>query len=308
MTHSTRPLPEARAVPARVWSRLAVRVGVERHADQRLIVDTARFVVASAAALGVAALLLPPSVRWVLVPAALFVPGHAVVSALFGQHLEFGGVRRAALTVVLSFVSYALLALAVFAAGFRMSRVTVVVSVNVLAWVCAAVIAHRKIRAQRGEAVSDPPPPTYRPRLDPRQLVVPVGAMVLALVVAWGSVHVLPRRPPEEYSAIAFDGSWALVNRTVAVDPGTDTVVSFRVMNRTRSEQTYQVSARIDEGPSWSSTTLVVPALSTATGTVTGRVPAGACHARLEVAMDVEGDDVDRDPLVLYMRDVDAEC
>ncbi len=301
------PPPEAVGVPATVWTRIAVRMGVERHHDDRLVVDTARFLVVSTTLFGLAALTLPPAVRWILVPAALVVPGHALVSALFGQHLEFGGVRRLALTVVLSFVAYSLAALAVFAAGFRMSRVTVVVSIELLAWACAGVVAHRKVRAQRGEPVSDPPPPTYRPRLEIRHLVVPLGAMTLALVVAWGSVHVLPRRPPEEYSAIAFDGTWALVNRTVPVDPGTDTVVQFRVFNRTRSEQTYDVDARIDEGPRWSSATLVVPALSSASGTVTGRVPAGACHARLEVAMHVD-DGIERDPLVVYFRDVDADC
>jgi hypothetical protein len=273
----------------------------------RLAVDSARFLVLAATAVLALSFLLPTAVRWVLTPAVLLLPGHAFVCAAFGRRLEFGGVRRVALSALLSLVTYPILALAVSGLSVPMSHTTVAVSTWLFVGACAAVVARRRIRTARGVVTDDVPPSGYRPQLDWRQLVVPGLAMAAALLVVWAGVQYLPRKPPTTFSAASFAGPWALIDGVVPADPGTDPVVELRVDNRTTSAERYTVEARVVDGPDWSGGRLDIPAGGSHTTTVTGMVPAGACRAKVEVRVRPSNGPA-LDPLTLYVRDRTASC
>lgn len=275
--------------------------------DRRLPVDSARFLVASATVTLVLSFVLPTAVRWLLVPAVLLLPGHAFVCAAFGRRLEFGGVRRICLSVLLSLVTYPILALAVSGLSVPMSHRTVAASTWLFVAACAAVVARRRIRSDRGVITDDVPPPGYRPQVDWRQLVVPGTAILASLVIVWAGVQFLPRKAPTPFSAASFAGPWALVDSVVPVEPGTEPVVEVRVANRTTGTERYTVSATVVGGPEWSTTSLEIAPGSSDTTTVTGAVPAGACRAKVEVRVrPVQGPALD--PLTLYVRDRAAAC
>jgi uncharacterized membrane protein len=270
----------------------------------------AAFLLAAATVLAVAGLVLPTGVRWVLTPAVLLLPGHALVCATFGHRLEFGGVRRLSLAAVLTLATYPILALAVFSLGLRMTNVTVAASTWALVAGCAGVVVVRSRRVLAG-TVTDDAPPGSRAAIDPRQLVVPVTAMVLALLIAWAGVQFLPRREPAPFSVAAFAGPWALVDEAVGYEGGQGPSVDLSVTNRTQETLRYTVEPRViaDDGSvtDWPGTVVELDAGGSRDLSVTGPVPGGQCRARTEVRVTPSGGPP-LDPLTAYLRDRNAVC
>jgi hypothetical protein len=261
--------------------------------------------VVAGTALALLSYLLPTGIRWLLVPLALVLPGHAFICAVFGDRLEFSGVRRVSLAVLLSLVTYPILALAVSGTTLRMTQATVAASTWLFVAGCAAVVGVRARRSSADHIGAEPEHPA--PPIDWRQLVVPGVAMAAALLIAWAGVQFLPRKPVDEFSVAAFDGSWSLVDAVVPVDPGLDPVVSAVVENRTTTTQSYRVTSGLVDGPEWTSTTRVLEPGQDWRLQVTGAVPAGECRAKLEIRVR-PSDGPALDPLTVYFRDRDADC
>lgn len=109
---------------------------------------------------------LPDGIRWITTPLAFWLPGHALVTAVFGRRLEFGGVRRICLELLLTLATYPILALAVFSLAIPMSHETVAVSTWLFVAGCAAVA---EVRQRRGPVATAPPvaPPPRHPAPPP---------------------------------------------------------------------------------------------------------------------------------------------
>ena len=276
--------------------------------DDRYSIDRARTIVFLGSIMCLGVLVLPPVVRWVMLPLAFTLPGHALVVAIFGQQLEFGGFRRVGLSAAMTLVVYPLFALTALVAGARWTETTVVVSTMLLIGGCAAVIARRKVRAQRGVPRIEPRSEAYEVTIPGRDLVVPALAIGLSVLITWASVSVLPRKPLDEFSSIALDGTWALTARAVPVDPERTTVVQFRVTNETTSELSYVVTAGIVDGPDWTGATETLAPGATWIGEAEGQALAGSCRSKLEIDMHVVDDQTNHYPLAVYFRDQTISC
>ncbi|MEZ5342392.1 MAG: hypothetical protein R2706_13370 [Acidimicrobiales bacterium] len=90
----------------------------------------------------------------------------------------------------MSLVSYSIMALTVFGLGFRLSHLSVVLSVATLSLVCGGIVA---LRTKRWPEFSKPAHAEYARQVAPHQIVVPFVAMASALLVAYGSVKVFPQ-------------------------------------------------------------------------------------------------------------------
>jgi len=272
-------------------------------------VDRARSLLVMAALLTLGSTLLPTSVRWIMVPLAFALPGHAIVCATFGRHLEFGGVRRVGLSIAITLTTYPIIALTALVLEMRMTKTVVVAGTDILIGGCAAVVARRASLRRRGLSEPEPVSDHYADAtIRVRELLIPGSAMVAAIVVVFASVVVLPRRLPDEYSSIALDGTWALVSRAVPVEPGHPIEVQFQVVNKTREVHDYTVSGQIVEGPAWSSVTKRLQPNEVWKDTVTGEAKSGSCRSRLNISMTVTGDAVAHSPLAVFLRDRSIQC
>lgn len=260
----------------------------------------------------VGAWLIPESYRFVLWPLAMFVPGHAIVTAVFGDHLDFGGFRRVGLSMALTLAAYPLVALSALIVGRRWTEGTVLVGSFLLISACAATIRRREVRAQYGR--TDAPDRTEEPaevgssRIRLSELVLPGFSIGLALLIAWASLFVFPRKAPDEFSSIALEGTWALTARSVPANPSRDVAVTFRIDNETTTVQEYVVTSGIVDGPDWETKSQVLEPGQAWVDTVSGRVAPGRCRSRLEIDMTVVGDPEDHFPLAVFFRDSTIEC
>ncbi|MFN8041624.1 MAG: DUF1616 domain-containing protein, partial [Acidimicrobiales bacterium] len=234
---------------------------------------------------------LPDGIRWITTPLAFWLPGHALVTAVFGRRLEFGGVRRICLELLLTLATYPILALAVFSLAIPMSHETVAVSTWLFVAGCAAVAEVRQRRGARrhGAAGRTAAAPPRTPAVDVRQLLVPGLAIAAMLLIAWGSVHVLPRAEPVPFSSAALAGPWSLVTGAVPYDAGVDPSIDVAVTNQTGGDEDYTVTAvvRAADGTttSWPTTSASLSPGESRTVTVSGPLPAGQCRAQVAVAV-----------------------
>jgi len=277
--------------------------------DGFFALDRARSLLVMAALLTMGSVLLPTGVRWLTLPLAFALPGHAMVCAIFGRHLEFGGVRRAALSIALTLTSYPIIALSALVFEMRMTKTVVVGGTDMLVGGCAAVVARRAWLRQHGLAEAEQVSDHYADAaIRFRELIIPGTAMVTAILVVLASVVVLPRRLPDEYSSIALDGTWALASRVVPVDPGRTIRVQFEVANRTRGIHDYTVSGQVVDGPTWSTVTKRLQPEEVWKGTVSGQAKTGSCRARLNIQLSVTGESVKHSPLAIFLSDRSVEC
>lgn len=277
--------------------------------DGFFALDRARSLLVMAALLTLGATMLPTSVRWLTLPLAYALPGHAMVCAIFGRHLEFGGVRRAALTIALTLPTYPIIALSALVLEMRMTKTVVVVGTDLLVGGCAAIVARRARLRRRGVGQPEPVSSHYADAtIRIRELIIPGAAMITAILVVLASVVVLPRRLPDEYSSIALDGTWALASRVVPVDPGRSIEVQFEVTNKTREVHDYTVSGQVVDGPTWSTVTKRLEPQEVWNGTVSGQAKKGSCRARLNIQMSVTGESTKHSPLAVFLSDRSIEC
>jgi len=277
--------------------------------DGFFAIDRARSLLVMAALLTLGATLLPTSVRWLTVPLAFALPGHAMVCAIFGRHLEFGGVRRAALSIAITLTTYPIIALIALVLEMRMTKFVVVVGTDILIGGCSAVVARRASLRRRGLAEPEPVSEHYADAsIRIRELLIPGTAMAAAVLVVLASVVVLPRRLPDEYSSIALDGTWALASRAVPVDPGRSIEVQFQVVNKTREVHDYMVSGQVVDGPTWTTATKRLQPDEIWKGTVSGQAKTGSCRSRLNVELSVTGETAAHSPLAVFLRDRSVQC
>lgn len=261
----------------------------------------------------VALSLLPDGIRWITTPLAFWLPGHALVTAVFGRRLEFGGVRRVCLELLLTLATYPILALAVFSLAVPMSHETVAVSTWLFVAGCAAVAEVRQRRGARrdGAAGRSAAAPPRTPAVDVRQLLVPGLAIAAMLLIAWGSLLVLPRAEPVPFSSVALAGPWSLVQGAVPYDAGVDPSIEVAITNQTTSDEDYAITAvvRAADGTttSWLTTSASLAAGETRTLTVAGPLPAGQCRAQVAVAVTPSQGPA-LDPLTVPFRDRAATC
>ncbi|MEO0492529.1 MAG: DUF1616 domain-containing protein [Actinomycetota bacterium] len=257
-------------------------------------------------------LFIPIEYRFVLWPLAVFVPGHAIVCAVFGDHLDFGGFRRVGLSMALTLAAYPMMALTGIVVGRYWTHGTVVGGTLLLTVACAFVQWRREVRAEQG-LVAEPdrreePAEVGPSRLRVTELLLPGGSIVLALLIAWASITVFPRKAPDEFSSISLEGTWALTARAVPANPSNDVSVTFRIDNETTRVQVYVVTAAIVDGPGWETKTQILEPGQAWVDTVSGRIADGRCRSRLEIDMEVVGGDEDHFPLAVFFRDSTIEC
>lgn len=256
---------------------------------------------------------LPDGIRWITTPLAFWLPGHALLTAVFGRRLELGGVRRICLELLLTLATYPILALAVFSLAVPMSHETVAVSTWLFVTGCAVVaeVRQRRAASRHAPAGRTEAAPPRTPAVDVRQLLVPGLAMAAMLLIAWGSVHVLPRAEPVPYSSVALAGPWSLVQGAVPYDAGIDPSIEVAVTDQTGGEVDYTVTAvvRAADGTttSWPVVDARLAAGETRTVTVTGPLPAGQCRAQVAVAVTPSTGPAP-DPLTVPFRDRAATC
>ncbi|MEM7142708.1 MAG: DUF1616 domain-containing protein [Actinomycetota bacterium] len=249
---------------------------------------------------------LPTGIRWVMWPLAMIVPGHAVVCAVFGHDLDFGGFRRAGLSAALTLICYPLIALTALVLGFRLTATVVSVGTFLLCAGCAAIV-HRRERRDRA-APTVPVEPRVGRRLQVAELLVPGGAIVGSMLIVLASLQLFPRQPAEEFSVIALAGTWALTARAVPANPSRDVEVTYRIENRTGRVQEYEITAGIVDGPQWTGAAVAIEPGATWVGTTVGRALEDSCRSQLEIDMRVIGDAEDHFPLKIFLRDSTIDC
>ena len=255
---------------------------------------------------------IPVEYRFVMWPLAVFVPGHAIVCALFGDHLDFGGVRRVGLSMALTLAAYPMMALTGLVLGRTWTHATVIAGTLILTLGCAFVVRRRTVRTRQGWA-SEPGRVEEAAEVGPSrvrisELLLPGASIGLALLIAWASVSVFPRKAPDAFSSIALEGTWALTARAVPANPSNDVSVTFRVDNETNRAQEYIIRSGIVDGPEWETKRQILEPGQAWVDTVSGRVADGRCRARLEIDMEVVGDREDHFPLAVFFRDSTIEC
>ncbi len=252
---------------------------------------------------------LPMGLRAIALPAALFVPGHILVTTLFGPLRAPVGLTGVGLRVILSMAAYPLLALGIFIVDRLYTRTAVLIAVLAFAVIAALVGMAREYAA--GGPVTGPPIELDRAWM--AQARLPIVSLVLAFLVVAVGVEVAPRRPPVEFVQFHLSGRWALVDSAVPVERGFEPVVETEIVNRSRSTRRFEVAAYVDgvEDPSdrWvpvrvellPGEELVVP--------VTGPLDSLACRTEVEIALrDLDGFD-EHDPLTVFFRAADrTDC
>ncbi len=270
---------------------------------------------AMAATFALGVMVIPASLRFVLIPAALLIPGHAMVCAIFGSALPFGGFRKVSLMIVLSLTSYPVSAIAAISVGIRLTRVSVVVTMLLLVLVCAAIVDFRNRRSgdvalgmpngDRNVATNGAAPEVP---VQWTSLLVPGAAMVLAALIIAVSPVVLPRASPQEFTTFSLSNRWSLVAGSVPIPEGSEPTVQVQLVNSSTQEQTYRLEPSVQNGDAWEPTVITLAAGERWNGSVTGPVPASVCRARLEIDLVQEGSAVDFDPLVLFFDDPALDC
>jgi uncharacterized membrane protein len=233
----------------------------------------------------VAALLLPDGVRFVLLPAVLFLPGHALVMALFGTNEPSGDVViRVALRVVLSLAVLPIVGVVVALASVAFNRTTVVL---VTGAVCVTAAIVGRLRTPIAATVPQRPGSADATGEPPRAARV-AWWYALAIALAIGAVLVtqaVMADPIEEpYSRLAIVGSVAdFTGRSGEVE------VTVDVLNGTGRARDYQVGAVSDGGPVWTPTVVHLEAGETGRLALRGAVAAGPCDADLRVVLQTAG-------------------
>lgn len=257
-------------------------------------------------------LLIPIEYRFVMWPLAVFFPGHAIVCAVFGDHLDFGGFRRVGLSMALTLAAYPMMALAGIVVGRYWTHGTVIGGTFILTAGCAFVVWRREQRALLGR-VAEPdrveePAEVGPSRIRISELFLPGASILLSLLIAWASLSIFPRKAPDAFSSIALEGTWALTARAVPANPSNDVSVTFRVDNETTQVQEYVIRSGIVDGPGWETKRQVLEPGQAWVDTVSGRIAEDRCRSRLEIDMEVVGDDEDHFPLAVFFRDSTIEC
>jgi hypothetical protein len=197
----------------------------------------------------------------------------------------------AALSVVLSFVAWVLIAVGLYAAGQRLRTPAVVAAGDAVILLGAVAAA---VRARRGQPLQ-----AWRNGVaTPILLAATVGLAALAVAVA---LHVVPANPTSPYSSIALGGAWATIDTAVYAKPTQRVDVQVEVANHTHRRRSYVVNALMTNSP-WTGDQVTLEPGATWTGVVSGHVPDGGCLHRLAVSLSEKGSTTRIGTLTLYLQ------
>lgn len=206
--------------------------------------------VLAAALAGLAAVLLDaPGLLRVLfgVPLVLFLPGYALVSALFPRADAIDGVERVALGFGLSLAAIPTLALVLDRSRWSIATEPFAVALVLATAVAATAGAYRRARLAEGERLAVAFPLLRLPTLPPwdRPARLGAGLMLLALVLlaAGGGPALYARLTGPrltEFALYAADGRPAFYDRQVMT--GEPEALQLGITNREGGERTYAIA------------------------------------------------------------------
>lgn len=219
-------------------------------------------------ALGTTAVLLAPvvprAIEWLLgVPYLLFVPGYALVAALFparpgpdnatiSRSTQPDWIVRLALALVGSVIVLAVVGVSLGWVG-RLSLVPAVLAIDIVVSVGVIVAWYRR----RGVAVDARADPvgggasvaSRRPGLSTAQTLA-LAVSVLALVGAVAFVGATPA-PADPYSEVSLldgdNGALLGANGTVTLESGVENDLTLRIENHQGSETTYRIVGQLQQ-------------------------------------------------------------
>lgn len=256
-----------------------------------LPLDLAIGLVAALAGTATVALEGPVVLRVLLgLPLLLFLPGYAIVSALFPRAAGLDGVERVAVGFGLSLTTIPLVALGLDHSPWSVARVPVAIALLLVTVTASAVAVVRRVRAGATDryAAAVRPPRLPRPRSWDWPLRLGVGAMIGAfLLLAVGGASAVYTRfagqPLTEFALYNPEGRAAFYDRQLPV--GEPAALLVEVTNREGGERAYSVvvggaAAAVDPPPS-----IALADGEAWSGTV--RFVVGAAGQRLPVQFDL---------------------
>lgn len=258
----------------------------------------ARLLLAALLVMSVGVMVPVPLARAVLVlPAALLVPGYALLAAAFGATKRRDVVPDLALSALLSMALYALLSIGLYAAAIRLSTASVLSGIDVIS---AVLIAYAVWRTTR--TTWQAPAPLVMATAWARSPWVGaragllfgaiVGVVIVALAVA---MRLLPTPAAPPYSQFYLAGAWSRLGTTVSVRPHTPLAVHVGISNQTHEPHVYRIDATVDQGVQgvqgvrWAQRHVAIAAGHTWTGTMSGYVPASGCIHRISITVRLSG-------------------
>ncbi|MGO9876348.1 MAG: hypothetical protein ACLPVY_21450 [Acidimicrobiia bacterium] len=240
-------------------------------------------IIAAIACLTATALLPAGVARGVLgVPLALVIPGWAMLSIL-RIDLRLEPLLRLALTVMITLACYPLLVLLIAALQFKITHSAVIVAVDALLLLCAAVIAVRDGAMRKRFQRNAEDLGSVRVRGADLSVVAVLVTVAAAAALLAGTWALAPHQAPGPYASIAFTGANAQIDKIVTVDSSSLLRVTVTVTNASPHAERFSLTGVPDGARAWSPRTVQVPAHGLWSGTLTGVVIADGCARRLRV-------------------------
>lgn len=233
----------------------------------------------------IGALLLPESVRWVVAPLALLLPGHALLLAV-GVDLELDPAPALALRTVASLAVYVLVTVAVGGVGLALTDTVVLAAVVLATLVLVAIGWAREPR---------PATPTIAAAVEgpgrDGALRHPVIVLTGTLLIALGVLVVGHARSPgvdePPFTELSLAGDRAAVAPIQVRDGRAG--VRVRVGNGSDRARAYVVAATAGAATSWRAVRVEVDAGAAQTVRLAGDVPTPGCPGRIIVRVVPSG-------------------
>lgn len=246
------------------------------------------------------------ALRVVLVmPLALFLPGFAMIVALFGVRPRLDVVVLAALSTLLSMAIYPLVGLALYYAAVRLSTISVVTAMDVVLLLLLGVTV---VRANSGWLGDGPYPTIREARARPSVWQGSRGVLLFAAIVAVVGASVLvaaqflPQAKKDTFTQFYLSGQWSHDQSTASLAPGRRQTVTVGITNQTRQRHVYRLLPTLDGSPSWIGSSVTLSPGRSWTGAVSGFVPASGCVHRLSIQLVQDGTQLPLDDLVVWLQ------
>ena len=219
----------------------------------------------------------------------LVAPGWVVLDWLLGIADELDPVPRAVARVVISIGLVMLTVVGMAAVSVRVTRGSLVASIDVL--IAALYLLGAVRQSRRGGVEREPVIGVLRRVVDRRTAVASLTAVAIAVLATAGVSAAFQRLPKpvaaSPYSAVAFGGSAADFDHPISVTAGQQLALPIVVWNRTGHLEGYSLSAALEGAISPAGALDLAPgARSTETvGVAVPPAPPAGCLARLTVSV-----------------------
>ncbi len=240
---------------------------------------------------------------------AFTIPGLAVLSVAFREQSDttahLRGAHRFGLVVMLSISSHIALALGVYALGFTMSRMTVMISLPILIFASAL---HAILPTLRGNAmVTEDDVIDY----EPAGALVPdndhaaylasaqqgrrwasrwpsVAGLILASAVGAMAIivglKVLPEPEGTTFATLSLSGPWSAIDHATAVDRNGDVAIQVVLTNNSFNTETYSLIASAGDN-TWRPRTFTLAGGGHWEGVVAGHVGVNECLTKIQIGV-----------------------